>query len=613
MLETLTQGFTAARERLSGVRELSEENVADALRDVRMSLLEADVDLSVVRDFLERVKTRALGEKVDTRVRNAMGQMVRVTPGQHFVKACHEELVALMGPVDGSLAKERGVTSIMLVGLQGVGKTTVAGKLARHLQKNGRRPLLVAADVYRPAAVQQLQTLGGQLGVPVHAGADGEAPAAICASALTRARDGGLDAIVYDTAGRLAIDDELMRELEEITAATAPANTLLVCDALMGRDAVNVAKTFAARLSLDGLVLTKLDGDARGGAALAVKAVTGVPIKFLGTGETLERLEEFRPEGLASRILGMGDIVGLVKDFEEVVDEREAERDAAKLLKGQFGLDDLLKQLKIPVFNIAGATPVAICAAAKDEAKKLGRDVIIYDTAGRLAIDEKLMQELADVKDAVEPENILLVIDAMIGQDAVKVSKGFHDRLSLTGVVLTKLDGDARGGAALSVKEVTGAPVLFSGIGEMTDKFEEFRADGMASRILGMGDVLGLMQDFEEVVDKKKAEEDAARMLQGEFTLDDFLDQVRMIQKMGSLRDLVDKIPMLGGQIPEGVNLDDRELVRIEAMIQSMTRSEKLDPYVLVREPGRVKRIAKGSGQPEQGVGELVQKFLFMK
>src|SRR4029453_17246371 len=183
MLETLTQGFTAARERLSGVRELAEDNVADALRDVRMSLREADVDLSVVRDFLDRVKERALGAKVDTRVRDAAGNLVRVTPGQHFVKACHEELVALMGPVDAQLARTRGVTSIMLVGLQGVGKTTVAGKLARHLQKNGRRPLLVAADIYRPAAVHQLQTLGAQIGVPVHAGADGEAPAAICAAA----------------------------------------------------------------------------------------------------------------------------------------------------------------------------------------------------------------------------------------------------------------------------------------------------------------------------------------------------------------------------------------------------------------------------------------------
>jgi signal recognition particle subunit SRP54 len=205
----------------------------------------------------------------------------------------------------------------------------------------------VAADVYRPAATLQLQKLGEQIGAAVHVGADGEAPASICAAAARNARSLGCDAIVYDTAGRLAIDDELMGELEEIVAATEPENTLLVCDALMGRDAVNVAKDFAKRIALDGLILTKLDGDARGGAALAIKAVTGVPIKFLGTGETLERLEEFRPEGLASRILGMGDIVGLVKDFEEVVDEQEAERDAARLLKGKFGLDDLLKQLKM--------------------------------------------------------------------------------------------------------------------------------------------------------------------------------------------------------------------------------------------------------------------------
>ena len=283
-------------------------------------------------------------------MRDASGRMVRVTPGQHFVKICEEELVALMGPVDPSLSQANGRTSVMLVGLQGVGKTTVAGKLARRLQSQGRRPLLVAADIYRPAAVQQLQQLGERLEVPVHTGAEGEAPASICSAAAQRAASEGYDAIVYDTAGRLAVDDELMVELEEITEAVEPANTLLVCDSLMGRDAVNVAGAFAERLSLDGLVMTKLDGDARGGAALAVKAVTGVPIKFLGTGESLDRLEEFRPEGLASRILGMGDIVGLVKDFEEVVDEKEAEQaeaDAERLLKGQFGLDDLLKQLKM--------------------------------------------------------------------------------------------------------------------------------------------------------------------------------------------------------------------------------------------------------------------------
>src|SRR5690606_8706919 len=211
-------------------------------------------------------------------------------------------------------------------------------------------------------------------------------------------------------------------------------------------------------------------------------------------------------------------------------------------------------------------SPVDICAQAKGEAKKLGRDVILYDTAGRLAIDEPLMQELADVKAKTAPENILLVIDAMIGQDAVKTSRSFNERLGISGVILTKLDGDARRGAALSVKQTTGAPVLFSGMGETLDKLEEFRAEGMASRILGMGDVVGLMQNFEEVVDQKKAEKDAERMLSGEFTLEDFLEHVRMIQKMGSLKDLVDKLPLGGmfpGGLPQDVNLDDKELVRI--------------------------------------------------
>jgi len=348
MFETLTRGFTAAREKLGGTRELTEANVDASLRDVRMSLLEADVDLAVVKDFLARVKQRALGEKVETRVRDASGRQLRVTPGQHFIKICEEELTQLMGPVEPTLANDpRGTTSVVLLGLQGVGKTTVAAKLARHLARERRRVLLVAADVQRPAAVLQLQQLGARIEVPVHTGAPGERPVAICASAARRARDEGFDAIVYDTAGRLAIDEELMQELAEIHRVTAPANTLLVCDALMGRDAVQVAKTFHERLPLDGLILTKLDGDARGGAALAVKAVTGVPIRFIGTGEALDRLEPFRPEGMASRILGMGDVVGLVRDFEQVVDQAEAEKDAERLLAGRFGLEDLLKQLQM--------------------------------------------------------------------------------------------------------------------------------------------------------------------------------------------------------------------------------------------------------------------------
>ncbi|MDH3519580.1 MAG: signal recognition particle protein [Myxococcales bacterium] len=380
------------------MRALTEENVSESLRDVRMSLLEADVDLVVVRDFLARVKERALGERVETRVRDASGRTHRVTPGQHFVKTCAEELVALMGPVDASLQRRNGVASVMLVGLQGVGKTTVAGKLARHLQKEGSRPLLVAADVYRPAAVLQLQQLGERLGVPVHVGAAGEAPAHICAAAARRAEAEGFDAIVFDTAGRLAIDDALMQELDEIAAATRPANALLVCDALMGRDAVNVAKAFSERLKLDGLILTKLDGDARGGAALAIKAVTGVPIKFLGTGETLDRLEAFRPEGLASRILGMGDIVGLVRDFEEVVDEKEAEADAQRLLKGRFGLEDLLKQLKMiqklgPLREVMAKLPMFGPMAEHVEESQL---TVVESLIGSMTPDERARPEIID-------------------------------------------------------------------------------------------------------------------------------------------------------------------------------------------------------------------------
>jgi signal recognition particle subunit SRP54 len=441
MLETLTQGFTSARERLAGVRALDEENIAESLRDVRMSLLEADVDLGVVRDFLARVKERALGEKVQTRIRDASGRMLRIKPGQHFVKACEEELVALMGPVDSSLRRRADITSVMLIGLQGVGKTTVAGKLARHLQKEGRKPLLVAADVYRPAAVLQLQQLGAQLGVSVHVGEDGDPPAHICARAAQRATAEGFDAFILDTAGRLAIDDQLMQELEEITSATEPANTLLVCDALMGRDAVNVAKAFSERLSLDGLVLTKLDGDARGGAALAVKAVTGVPIKFLGTGETLDRLEVFRPEGLASRILGMGDIVGLVQDFEEVVDEREAEADAQRLLEGQFGLEDLLKQLKTiqklgPIREVVAKLPMFGQLADQVEESELLRVEALIRS---MTPDERARPEIIDKSRA-----------ARIARGSGRRSRDVRDLVSRFGQMREMMASLGSGGGLLS-------------------------------------------------------------------------------------------------------------------------------------------------------------------
>ena len=455
MLETLAKGFRAARTRLTGVAELTDEVIDEALRDVRLSLLEGDVVFSVVKRFLERVKEAARGKSVELRAKSAEYGTKTITPEQAFIAICQDELIKMMGPVDTDLKwAKKGPTGIMMCGLQGSGKTTTVGKLARYIEKtHKKKPMLVAADIYRPAAVEQLKTLG--------------------------------------------------------------------------------------------------------------------------------------------------------------------------------------RQLDVPVFSAEGKDPVTICREASIAAAAAGCDVIIYDTAGRLAIDEPLMQELDDIDRAVTPANIFLVLDAMTGQDAVNVAEAFNKRLDLTGVIMTKLDGDARGGAALSVKEITGKPIKFLGMGESLDKLEEFRPEGLASRILGMGDIVGLVKDFEQVVDAEKAEEDALRMLKGKFDMQDFLDQIKMIQKMGSLKDLFEKLPFFGGGgMPEGVNLDDRELTKIEAMISSMTREERTNPQVFVAtsweaftatsgksakrrradfDNGRVKRIATGSGRKDTEVKELLQKFAQMR
>ncbi|MBK8238456.1 MAG: signal recognition particle protein [Deltaproteobacteria bacterium] len=345
MFETISKGFRAARERLTGKGELTEEVIEAALKDVRMSLLEADVEFRVVKQFLAAVKEKAIGTEVQL-VAKQGERKLRVKSEDHFVRICHEELVALMGPVDSELATaSRGPTGIMMVGLLGSAKTTSTGKLARKLTKDGKRVMLVACDVYRPAAVRQLQVLGEQLEVPVFARESGD-PVEIAAAANHEAAVGAFDYVIFDTAGRLAIDEALMVELDRIKAKVNPANILLVIDAMIGQDAVNTAKTFDERLDISGVVLTKLDGDARGGAALSIRAVTGKPVKFLGMGETLDRLEDFRPEGLAGRILGMGDLVGLMQDFQQVVDEETAARDAEKMLGGGFTMDDFLNQIR---------------------------------------------------------------------------------------------------------------------------------------------------------------------------------------------------------------------------------------------------------------------------
>ncbi len=345
MLEVLTKGFRDAKDYLQGIRTLNEENLSEALSMIRVSLLEADVEFQIARSFLDRVKEKALGEIVRTRVSHKERNL-RVSPGDHFIKLCNDELSGLMGPADPSLALNRKpVSTIMMVGLQGSGKTTTAAKLARYLVKQGRQPLLVAADVYRPAAVDQLQTLGRDLNIPVFS--DGGAnPPIICENSLSAAEQAGCDVAIFDTAGRLTVDEPLMEELYEIQRRTAPDNVLLVCDAMIGQESVNIAKAFNERINLSGFILTKLDGDARGGAAISIKEATGVPIKFVGMGEGLDRLEEFRPDGLASRILGFGDVVGLVKDFEEVVDEKQAEEDAMRMLAGNFHLGDFVEQIR---------------------------------------------------------------------------------------------------------------------------------------------------------------------------------------------------------------------------------------------------------------------------
>ena len=430
MLETVSKGFRNARNYLAGQAELTESNTDEALREVRLSLLEADVELGVVKSFLARVKEQTIGNTVVVEGADKKGKKVKLGPAEHFIKSCYEELVALMGPVDTSLRLSKPVGTIMMVGLQGTGKTTTTGKLAAMLKKQKHRPLLVGADIYRPAAVEQLRTLAERLDVRFFH-EEGVSPPELCRLAIQKAKEWQCDVVLFDTAGRLSINDELMGELEQIKALTKPDNIVLVVDAMMGQDAVRTAVEFDRRLSIDGFIMTKLDGDARGGAALSIKQIVGKPIKFLGMGEGLDKLEEFRPEGLASRILGMGDVVGLVKQFEEVID-------------------------------------------------------------------------------------------------------------------------------------------------------------------------------------KDKAEKDAMRMMQGRFTLDDFLDQLKMVKKMGSISSLLEKIPGMA-ELTGGQKVDDREFVKLEAIVHSMTPGERKKPEIIATQKGRRKRIAKGCGRTEKEVDDLVQRFNMMK
>lgn len=353
MFEALSEKLEGIFKKLKGRGLLREEDIVSALKEIKMALLEADVNFKVVKDFTERVRVKAIGKEVTE----------SITPGQQVVKIVYDELCSLMGGKHSKInLSPNPPTVLMLVGLHGSGKTTTTAKLAKSFKKDGRRPVLVAMDTARPAAIDQLITLGAQIDVPVYSTRAGDSPIRICADAIKKANSEGRDVVILDTAGRLHIDEQLMKELEEIKKEAKPKEILLVADAMTGQDAVNIAKSFDNRLNIDGIILTKMDGDARGGAALSMIAVTGKPVKFIGAGERIEALEPFHPERMASRILGMGDIVSLVEKAQEAVNIKEAVKLQKKLSENKFTFEELKDQLSQirkmgPLENILSMIP----------------------------------------------------------------------------------------------------------------------------------------------------------------------------------------------------------------------------------------------------------------
>ncbi|MBQ2789488.1 MAG: signal recognition particle protein [Thermoguttaceae bacterium] len=335
MFESLTDRLSAAFRAMTGQGRLTESNIREGMNLVRQALLEADANVETTRKFVDSVQEKVLGVEVSR----------ALNPTQQILKIVNDELIALMGPVDHSLPEKKPFATIMLCGLQGSGKTTSCGKLGKRLLAAGRKPMFVAADLQRPAAIDQLEVLGGQLGVPVFVDRESKDPVDVCRRALKEAKEKGVDVVILDTAGRLHVDEELMAQLNQIERKVQPDQVYFVVDAMTGQDAVNSAKAFNDALELDGVILTKLDGDARGGAALSVKSVTGVPIKFIGVGETLEALEDFHPERMASRMLGMGDVMTLIETAQAKFDEEELRRQQEQMEKGLFTLDDFRKQM----------------------------------------------------------------------------------------------------------------------------------------------------------------------------------------------------------------------------------------------------------------------------
>ena len=390
MFESLSARLQGISERLRGKARITEADLDVALREIRLALLEADVNFRVVRDFVARVRERALGSDL----------LTGLNPGQQIVKIVHDELGEVLGGARHHLSLDARPSVLMMVGLQGSGKTTTAAKLAVRLRRDGKKPLLVAADVYRPAAVDQLVQLGDQIGVEVHTRPVGTPALEVARSGLEEARQRGVDVMILDTAGRLHVDEAMMDELVRIVGIVTPAETLLVVDAMTGQEAVRVADAFHAKLPVTGLILTKMDGDARGGAALSIRAATGLPIAFLGTGERTDGLEAFHPDRLAQRILGMGDILSFVERVQENVDQTEAEQVAQRLMENRFTLDDFRSQLNQikkmgPIGQLLGMIPGAgQMAGAAQEAVDSGQMKRIEAIIDSMTPDERRRPEI---------------------------------------------------------------------------------------------------------------------------------------------------------------------------------------------------------------------------
>ncbi len=380
MFESLGNRLQSVFDGLQRRGKLTEADVDKAMREVRLALLEADVNFKVVKHFVERVRERAVGQEV----------MRSLTPGQQVVKIVHDELIATLGEPGRLQLGLQSPAVIMLVGLQGAGKTTMAGKLALHLRKEGRRPLLVAADVYRPAAIDQLQTLGKQLDIPVYDEGPQANPVQVCANGVKEAVRTGATTVILDTAGRLNIDEMMMDEIKAIKAWVNPIETLLVADAMTGQEAVRVATDFNNAVNITGLIMTKVDGDARGGASISMREVTGVPIKFLGTGEKLSAIEVFHPDRLANRILGMGDVLTLIERAQEEMDQAEAMRASEKLVKGDFDLDDFLKQMQ----QVKRMGPIGQLLEMIPGMGKMARDVDLSSAEKDLKRIEAIIQSM---------------------------------------------------------------------------------------------------------------------------------------------------------------------------------------------------------------------------